>query len=91
MHSWGTVVATDTAFVIGCLALLGSRIPPSLRLFLLSLAVFDDVGAILVVAVGYGETLNWAALGLAALGLIATLGATLIGKRSINGVLPIAA
>jgi NhaA family Na+:H+ antiporter len=81
-HSWGTVVATDTAFVIGCLALLGSRIPPSLRLFLLSLAVFDDVGAILVVAVGYGETLNWAALGLAALGLVATLGATLIGIRS---------
>jgi len=82
MHSWGTVVATDTAFVIGCLALLGSRIPPSLRLFLLSLAVFDDVGAILVVAVGYGETLNWAALGLAALGLVTMLGATLIGIRS---------
>jgi NhaA family Na+:H+ antiporter len=81
-HSWGTVVATDAAFVIGCLALLGSRIPPSLRLFLLSLAIFDDVGAILVVALGYGDTLNWAALGLAALVLIATLGATLIGIRS---------
>ena len=62
MYSWGTVVYDDTAFVIGSLALLGSRIPPSLRLFLLSLAVFDDVGAILVVAVGYGNTLNWAAL-----------------------------
>jgi NhaA family Na+:H+ antiporter len=82
MFSWGTVVATDTAFVIGCLALLGSRIPPSLRLFLLSLAVFDDVGAILVVAVGYGDTLNWAALGLAAIGIVTTLGATLIGIRS---------
>jgi len=82
MHSWGTVVATDTAFVIGCLALLGSRIPPSLRLFLLSLAIFDDVGAILVVAFGYGDTLNWTALGLAALVLISTLGAMLIGIRS---------
>ena len=82
MHSWGTVVATDTAFVIGCLALLGSRIPSSLRLFLLSLAIFDDVGAILVVAFGYGDTLNWAALGLAALVLISTLGAMLIGIRS---------
>lgn len=52
MHGWGTVMATDTAFVIGCLALFGSRIPPTLRLFLLSLAIFDDVGAILVVAFG---------------------------------------
>lgn len=82
MHSWGTVVATDTAFVIGCLALLGSRIPSSLRLFLLSLAIFDDMGAILVVAFSYGDTLNWAALGLAALVLISTLGAMLIGIRS---------
>jgi len=83
MHGWGTVVATDTAFVLGCLALLGSRIPSSLRLFLLSLAIFDDVGAILVVAVvGYGETLNWAALALAALGLAAVVGAARIGIRS---------
>ena len=63
MHGWGTVMATDTAFVIGCLALFGSRIPPTLRLFLLSLAIFDDVGAILVVAFGYGEAMNWIALG----------------------------
>jgi NhaA family Na+:H+ antiporter len=83
IHSWGTVVATDAAFVIGCLALLGSRIPPSLRLFLLSLAIFDDVGAILVVALGYGDALNWAALGLATLALIATQGAMLIGIRSV--------
>ena len=82
VQSWGTVVATDTAFVIGCLALLGSRIPPSLRLFLLSLAIFDDVGAILVVAVSYGDAPNWAAVGLAAFGLIATLGAALIGIRN---------
>ena len=83
MHGWGTVVATDTAFVIGCLALLGSRVPPSLRLFLFSLAIFDDVGAILVVAVvGYGDTLNWAALALVALGLAAVVGAARIGIRS---------
>jgi NhaA family Na+:H+ antiporter len=50
MHGWGTVMATDTAFVMGCLALLGSRIPHSLRLFMLSLAIVDDIGAILVVA-----------------------------------------
>jgi NhaA family Na+:H+ antiporter len=51
-HGWGTVMATDTAFVIGCLALLGSRIPQTLRVFMLSLAIIDDIGAILVVAIG---------------------------------------
>ena len=83
MHGWGTVVATDTAFVIGCLALLGSRIPPSLRLFLLSLAIFDDVGAILIVAfVGYGGALHWPVLALAVLGRAAVAGAARIGIRS---------
>jgi Na+:H+ antiporter, NhaA family len=80
---WGTVMATDTAFVIGCLALFGSRIPPALRLFLLSLAIFDDVGAILVVAVGYGDALNWPALALGVLGLGVIAGAARLGIRSI--------
>jgi len=83
VHGWGTVMATDTAFVIGCLALFGPRISPSLRLFLLSLAIFDDVGAILIVAVSYGEGLNWAALGLAALGLATVAGAASLGIRSV--------
>src|SRR3546814_9367108 len=64
VHGWGTVMATDTAFVIGGLALFGSSIPAQLRIFLVSLAIFDDVGAISVVAVAYGETLDFAALGL---------------------------
>jgi NhaA family Na+:H+ antiporter len=83
MHGWGTVMATDTAFVIGCLALLGSRIPPTLRLFLLSLAIFDDVGAILVVAIGYGDALNWGALALGLLGLAVVAGTARIGIRSV--------
>lgn len=83
MHGWGTVMATDTAFVIGCLALFGSRIPPALRLFLLSLAIFDDVGAILVVAVGYGEALTWPALALGVLGLGVVAVAARLGVRSI--------
>ena len=56
---WGTVMATDTAFVLGCLALLGSRIPQSLRVFMLSLAIVDDIGAILVVAIGYSSHIVW--------------------------------
>ena len=83
MHGWGTVMATDTAFVIGCLALFGSRIPLSLRLFLLSLAIFDDVGAILVVAIGYGDALNWGALALGLFGLAVVAGTARIGIRSV--------
>jgi NhaA family Na+:H+ antiporter len=83
IHGWGTVVATDTAFVIGCLALFGSRIPPTLRLFLLSLAIFDDVGAILVVALGYGDAMNWSALGLGVLGFGLVAGFARLGVRSI--------
>ena len=59
------------------------RIGRQLRLFLLSLAIFDDVGAILVVAVGYGETLNWAALALAMLGLAVVAGSARLGIRSV--------
>lgn len=84
VHGWGTVMATDTAFVIGCLALFGSRIPPALRLFLLSLAIFDDVGAILVVAVGYGEALSLTALAIGAFGLCVVAGAARLGVRSIS-------
>ncbi len=80
---WGTVMSTDTAFVIGCLAILGNRIPLSLRLFLLSLAIFDDIGAILVVAIGYGGALNWMALGLVGVGLIVVAGIARLGIRSI--------
>jgi NhaA family Na+:H+ antiporter len=82
-HGWGVVMATDTAFVVGCLAPFGSRIPASLRPFLLSLAISDDVGAILVMAVGYGATLNWSALSLAALGLVAVAGIARLGIRSV--------
>jgi NhaA family Na+:H+ antiporter len=76
-------MATDTAFALGCLALFGHGIWPSLRLFLLSLAIFDDVGAILIVAISYGEALNWTALGLAALGLATVAGAARLGIRSV--------
>ena len=84
MHGWGTVMATDTAFVIGGLAMLGSRIPSILRLFLLSLAIFDDVGAILVVAIGYGDAPVWSALAVAALGIGVVLGTARLGIRSIS-------
>ena len=80
-HGWGTVMATDTAFVIGCLALLGTRIPQSLRVFLLSLAIVDDIGAILVVAIGYGSHIVWQAVALAALGIAVVRAMAVLGFR----------
>lgn len=83
-QGWGVVMATDTAFVIGCLAILGSRIPQSLRLFLLSLAIFDDIGAILVVVIGYGGSLNWPSLALAGLGLAVIPVLARLGVRTLS-------
>ncbi len=82
-HAWGIVMATDTAFVIGGLALLGSRIPPGLRLFLLSLAIFDDVGAIVVIAVAYGGGIEWRALAWAAAVLAVTWSVGWSGVRQL--------
>ncbi len=82
-HGWGTVMATDTAFVIGCLALLGRRIPQSLRVFMLSLAIVDDIGAILVVAIGYSSQLAWGALALGAFGIASVRGMARFGIRSV--------
>jgi len=82
-RGWGTVMSTDTAFVIGCLAILGQRISQSLRVFLLSLAVIDDIGAILVVAIGYSSHFDWRALALGALGIAIVHGVSRLGVRSI--------
>ncbi|TKB50527.1 Na+/H+ antiporter NhaA [Ferrimonas sediminicola] len=80
-NGWGTVMATDTAFVIGCLALLGSRIPHCLRVFVLSLAIVDDIGAILVVAIGYSSDIVWWSLAAAAFGLVIIRVVTMLGFR----------
>ncbi len=80
-HGWGTVMATDTAFVMGGLALLGSRIPPSLRVFMLSLAIVDDIGAILIVAVGYSAHIAWDAVAMVAVGIAVVYAMALLGFR----------
>jgi Na+:H+ antiporter, NhaA family len=80
---WGVVMATDIAFVVGCLAVLGQRVPRSLRVFVLSLAIIDDIGAILVIAIGYAAHLNLLALALGGLGVGGVLGLRYLGVRSV--------
>ncbi|MGB3329439.1 MAG: Na+/H+ antiporter NhaA [Thermomicrobiales bacterium] len=68
--AWGVVISTDTAFLLGALAVAGPKFPGHLRVFLLALAVVDDVGALLVIAVFYTGHLNIAPLPIAILALV---------------------
>ena len=70
---WGIPMATDIAFAVGVLTLLGPRAPAALRVMLLGLAIADDVGAIVVIAVFYTDVLDWRALALAGVGLAAVV------------------
>ena len=81
---WGVPVATDIALAVGLLTLIGSKVPESLKIFLLALAVIDDIGAILIIAFVYsdGVKVNWL---LAGLGVIALI--YLMGKANIRATL----
>jgi NhaA family Na+:H+ antiporter len=83
LRGWGIPMATDIAFVVGCMAVLGSRVPGSLRVLLLSLAITDDLGAILVIAIGYTESLAWSWLALSAGGIGVVWTLEKLGVRSV--------
>jgi NhaA family Na+:H+ antiporter len=85
MHGWAIPAATDIAFALGILMLLGSRVPVALKVFVVSLAIFDDLGAIVIIAIFYSADLSVSALIISAL-CLAILG--LMNWRGVNTVSP---
>lgn len=85
LHGWAIPSATDIAFAICILTLVGRGVPPAIKIFLLAIAIFDDLGAILIIAFFYSGIKSVTALGLAALG-IAVL--ALLNRAKVNHVGP---
>jgi NhaA family Na+:H+ antiporter len=85
---WGVPMATDIAFAVGILALLGRRVPPALRVLLLALAVIDDLGAIVVIALFYTAGVSLPGLLVAALAIGAILALQGIGVRAKLAYVP---
>ena len=81
ISGWGTPMATDIAFAVGVLALLGRRVPAALRVLLLALAIIDDIGAILIIALFYSSGIELAGLGVAAGAVAAVIVMQRLGIR----------
>jgi NhaA family Na+:H+ antiporter len=84
-HGWAIPAATDIAFALGVLAILGSRVPTSLKIFLTALAILDDLGAIIIIALFYTSDLSVAMLGAAGICLLVLIA---FNRFNVTALLP---
>ncbi len=82
-RGWGIPMSTDIAFSLGVLALLGTRAPLPLKVFLAAFAIVDDIGAIIVIAVFFTETINWQPLGIGFALIASLLAINFMGVRNV--------
>jgi len=83
-HGWAVPMATDIAFVVGCMSLLGNRIPRGLGILMLSLAIVDDLMAVLVIAIFYTSSISTEWLVGGGVGLVAVIVMNRLGVRSVG-------
>lgn len=84
LQGWAVPMATDIAFALGILAIVGKGLPKELKILLLSLAIIDDLGAIIVIALFYTDHLSVMSLCLSALGLLGAIGLNIFGVKRIT-------